>query len=241
MTPELQPYIEWLVAKAPWLTTLAFLVTGLRFALKPFSKWIQAGLSRAVMVVTATPQIDDDAVMQRFLGSVPYRLFAFLVDWGCSVKLPTVLSLQTAAAVQRRKSNGHLAALLLAVLWLTGCATLAPIAPGHDPLVVHAEELRKASFEHVTRFLKWEAEWRPVLPAKVTGFADTLRDEYPFWLATLKNETKRYKAARGEKADLQSAVDIMEEILRWVRLYMVDPDAAPDLQTLNALQGTPEL
>lgn len=95
---EIQPLIDALQDKLPWLAALTSFMGLARLLAKPISALVQSFFSKLVLFIQGTPETDDDAWLERVLGSKPYRFFAFVVDWVLSIKLPSSASVQTLKA-----------------------------------------------------------------------------------------------------------------------------------------------
>jgi hypothetical protein len=93
---DIQPLIDALQAKLPWLAALTTIMGALRLLAKPFSALVQSFFSKLLTYVESTPEKDDDTWVTTILGSKLYRLFAFVVDWVLSIKLPNSDSLKKA-------------------------------------------------------------------------------------------------------------------------------------------------
>jgi hypothetical protein len=91
---ELQPIIDWLQNKAPWLTTAIFVMGAFRIVFKVVSSKIQEYLTKAMQRVVDTEEEDDDLLMEQILRNPFYRVFAFCVDMITSIKLPSTATLQ---------------------------------------------------------------------------------------------------------------------------------------------------
>jgi hypothetical protein len=99
---ELQPFLDLISGKVPWLIpTLAFLMA-LRLPMKLLSGWLQRVLTSFVDRVAASPETDDEELLERLLGSLGYRFIAFWLDAIFSLKLPTSESL-----VKHRTDGGN--------------------------------------------------------------------------------------------------------------------------------------
>lgn len=129
---ELQPLIDALQDKLPWLAVLSSIMGLARLFAKPLSALVQSFFTKLLLYVQGTPETDDDAWVERLLASRPYRAFAFGVDWVLSVKLPTSASvlrvMVTDNANPPKDSNSRLGLWLLcgvlavgAVTTFTGC------------------------------------------------------------------------------------------------------------------------
>lgn len=86
---DIQPIIDALQDKLPWLAALTTAMGILRLASKPVSSLLQSFFTKLLLYVQGTPQTDDDAWVENILASKGYRAFAFIVDWILSIKLPT--------------------------------------------------------------------------------------------------------------------------------------------------------
>ena len=91
---ELQPLLDLLGGQGKPLITLIAWIGALRLVAKPVSAVIQGFFTKLVAKAIETPEADDDAAIARLLSCWPYRILAFLVDWGASIKLPTTQSLK---------------------------------------------------------------------------------------------------------------------------------------------------
>jgi len=64
-----------------------------RVPMKLISGWLQSTLTAFVARVAASPEQDDDALLNTVFGSIGYRVLAFTLDAALSLKLPTSESL----------------------------------------------------------------------------------------------------------------------------------------------------
>lgn len=87
---ELQPILDWLMGKWPWL---AGTMATARLLAKPISGLLQSFLTKLALYVIATPEQDDDLWVKRLVTHKAYRFSAFLLDWILSIKLPSEESL----------------------------------------------------------------------------------------------------------------------------------------------------
>jgi hypothetical protein len=85
----MQPLIHLLVAKCPWLPSVAIWVGALRLALRPFNLLMEGWLNRLVAKARASSDPEAEAWVDRLLRWMPYRVVAFLADYLSSVKLPS--------------------------------------------------------------------------------------------------------------------------------------------------------
>ena len=116
-----------------------------------------------------------------------------------------------------------LAACLL--LMLASCATPSNVAPGHDPLVVNAEQAQQSAFEAVDSFLAFEHAHRDLLWSVDPGIkraADRLRQTFPGANESLLRAIDAYKSNRTQelRANLNTWLAVVEtarvEAQRWV-------------------------
>lgn len=93
VTSVIEPLLKLMGGHGSWLVTLVAWMGALRLVAKPVSAVIQSFFTKLVAKAIETPESDDDAAIARLLSCWPYRILAFLVDWGASIKLPTTQSL----------------------------------------------------------------------------------------------------------------------------------------------------
>lgn len=114
---------------------------------------------------------------------------------------------------------------VIALALLAACATPSNVAPGHDPLVVNAEQAQQAAFEAVDSFLSFEHSQRDLLWALDPGIkraADRLRETFPAANDSLLRAIDAYKANRAPdlRANLNTWLAVVEtarvEAQRWV-------------------------
>lgn len=104
----LQPILDTLTQKYPWLATLLLAMGTSRLLVKLFSDRIQKSLTAALQRVAESPEQDDDLLAVKLLSARWYRVTAFIVDILASVKLPNIkslLSLQVAREVEKTKNT----------------------------------------------------------------------------------------------------------------------------------------
>ena len=94
MLQTLQPLLDALQGDQGWLLQLSAWMVAFRTIFKPFSAQLQAFLDRAVLWVQASPETDDDLLLERLLASRAYRFLAFLLDFFASIKLPSRAALK---------------------------------------------------------------------------------------------------------------------------------------------------
>jgi len=133
---DIQPLIDALQDKLPWLAALTSFMGLARLLAKPISALVQSFFSKLVMFIQGTPETDDDAWLERVLASKPYRFFSFVVDWVLSIKLPSSASVQTlkASGPDDGSIAGRLGLFLMLGLLATGCGTTAQRAPSATEL-----------------------------------------------------------------------------------------------------------
>lgn len=133
---EIQPLIDALQAKLPWVAAITSVMGLARLLAKPLSALVQSFFSKLVLFIQGTPETDDDAWLEKVLASKAYRFFAFVVDWVLSIKLPSSASVQTLKAIGADDGNiaGRVGLFLLLGLLATGCGTPAQRAPSATEL-----------------------------------------------------------------------------------------------------------
>lgn len=111
--------------------------------------------------------------------------------------------------------------LIVAVLMLSGCAS---IAPGNDAVVVNAERTTVLALDTFDLFLRWEFENRDALSAmpEIKQAADYVRTHAPAWLGTARDLTKAYKESRTpeNKANLQTITALLRRAVANAQQYM---------------------
>lgn len=114
------------------------------------------------------------------------------------------------------------AAVIMLAAVLIGCGT---IQPGADPIVVNAERVTASAVDTFDTFLKYEHNNRAALDSINPGihkYANVLRRNGQKWLQTARAETQAYKYNRSEtnKANLQTAIAVLQEAVNQVGQYM---------------------
>jgi len=127
---EIQPIIDMLQARFPWLATLLITIGTLRIVLKFFSGWLQGLLTSALQRVVDTTEYDDDRLAESILASKIYRVIAFFIDLLTSIKLPTTDSFKKLQSAKADNIAGKVGLWLLAGMLsfgamtaVTGCQT----------------------------------------------------------------------------------------------------------------------
>lgn len=77
---------------------------------------------------------------------------------------------------------------------LSGCSA---ILPGHDPLVVRAEQATQLLYVTTDRLLAWEHANRQSIP-QIKVACDRLRQNVPWILQRCRDATKAYKKSRND-------------------------------------------
>lgn len=119
--------------------------------------------------------------------------------------------------------------IVLLSLILSGCST---IAPGSDPVVVHAERVTGMALDTFDVFLKLEYENRARL-AKISPdihvTAELIRAKGFGWLSNARAATKRYKADRTEvtRSILVAATRFLEDAVLAAQKYIALSKATP--------------
>lgn len=109
------------------------------------------------------------------------------------------------------------------VCWLaTGCAY--KVAPGADPVVVHAEQLAISGPKVLDAFLSWERSNEAALlkaNPDIHAAADLCREYAPQAIRDLRAATKAYKQARtgGNLDKLKGSVAALDAILLSAKTY----------------------
>jgi len=82
-TSPLQPLLDGLLGKYGWLTTVILVIGSLRLLFKPVMLAIEN-------YVKQTPSTADDERLAKFEAGPIYKIIAFLLDLGASIKLPLI-------------------------------------------------------------------------------------------------------------------------------------------------------
>jgi hypothetical protein len=80
-----QPLFDGLAGKNGWLTTVVLVIGSLRLVFKPVMVAIEN-------YVKQTPNPADDARIAKFEAGPVYKLVAFVLDFGASIKLPAIVA-----------------------------------------------------------------------------------------------------------------------------------------------------
>lgn len=86
---------------------------------------------------------------------------------------------------------------ILPVLILAGILSGCSILPGHDPLVVRAEQATQLLYVTTDRLLAWEHANRGQVP-QLKPVCDRLRQNVPWVLERCRDATKAYKKAKTD-------------------------------------------
>ncbi len=111
--------------------------------------------------------------------------------------------------------------LVTCALLGSGCAS---VAPGHDPVVVRAEQTRSIAASTFAAFVKLEHYNRPALRAISSDFAriaDQVRSKSDGWIQSLTRVLAGYKASRNpeNRASLTAALSTLDAAMREVELH----------------------
>src|SRR5205814_2759778 len=79
----LQPLLDGLLGKYGWLTTVILVIGSLRILFKPVMLAIEN-------YVKQTPSATDDDRLAKFEAGPIYKIIAFVLDLGASIKLPLI-------------------------------------------------------------------------------------------------------------------------------------------------------
>lgn len=113
-------------------------------------------------------------------------------------------------------------ALPLLAMFIVSCAS---IQPGNDPVVVNAERTTQVAMTSFDSFLKYERSNEAALKSMNPGihqYANTIRDNGQKWLRTARAMTQAYKYNRNaeNKANLQTAIAVLQEAVNQINQYM---------------------
>jgi len=128
----------------------------------------------------------------------------------------------------------------LPVYTATLCALImgcAGIQPGNDPVVVNAERTTAVARDSFDSFLQYEYNNKTTLQnlnPNIHKFANKIRKNGVEWLQSARSMTQAYKYNRNDqnKANLQTAVAVLQEAVNQIRQYMTEaggpvPQASP--------------
>jgi hypothetical protein len=196
ITSQISTTLVDLAMRYPWLALIITLMGVLRLALKPVMMLLHAR-------VAATPEPDDDRLLESVERSLAFQAFAFFLDWFGSIKIPARPA--AAKAPTSTTLSLVLACGIPALLLVSGCKALAPEA---DPVVVRAEQTISISYETANTFVQWEASNRESIPPDVTAAADTVRTDFPPAHRAALDALAAYKADRSAYAK--------DKLLQWL-------------------------
>jgi hypothetical protein len=86
---QLAPFLQALSAEHGWLTAILTWMASARVFAKLCSPQLQQFFTDALLWVSSSKERDDDEFVLRVLMNPFYRVFAWLLDYLLSVKLPT--------------------------------------------------------------------------------------------------------------------------------------------------------
>lgn len=121
-----------------------------------------------------------------------------------------------------------LAVLFVAIPAGCGRTTLAPAGVYQgDKTLYAAEKAITSTYKEFQTFVKWESQWRTVLPAEVSQSADRVRLGAKKWIDTASELRDAYvRTPTTENKDkLQLALNIIDAALREAAKYMNDNKA----------------
>ncbi len=130
-------------------------------------------------------------------------------------------------------TSSHVAGIIAALIFLpaflfSGCQT-APVAPGNDPIVVHAEQTTRIALDTFKTIEKIEfdsystiKQIDPAVAAEIRTFVNSIRRQSPDWLQTARNVTEAYQMNRtaGNKASLDSAMAVLQVAIDESKKYL---------------------
>jgi hypothetical protein len=90
MNDQLQPLLNALTHKFPWLAALLTFMGGMRLVLKWVSGPVQQKLTARMTQAASGPDQDEERDWETVLRSRKYRVLSFALDLVCSFKLPTL-------------------------------------------------------------------------------------------------------------------------------------------------------
>lgn len=131
------------------------------------------------------------------------------------------------------------AALFSVAIFLTqsGCNG---VAPGHDPILVRAEQTTQIALETFDSFLKWEYDNRQALSKtpEIKKLADGIRASGISWLKSAREMTEAYRLNRTPeaKADLETALAVLSSALNEAKVYLRAKNRAALAPPCGALQ-----
>jgi hypothetical protein len=109
-------------------------------------------------------------------------------------------------------------AALLALVLITGCAT---VQPGSQNAEVQAERTLVISLASIDSFLRFESAHRSELPPSVAAIARAVRQDAPKALSSANTTRMAYKSNRsGGEASLWTALAVVESLVGQVRVWL---------------------
>jgi hypothetical protein len=91
---SMQPLVDALSGKFGKLPAIMAWIGSSKVVVMPLANWLQAKITEALMDVAKSPEKDDDLLVESVLSNRAYRLFAFMLKWLTSFKLPSMESWQ---------------------------------------------------------------------------------------------------------------------------------------------------
>ena len=107
------------------------------------------------------------------------------------------------------------------MLVVQACQTL----PGNDPVVVNAEKTTNEAYIAMENFKQYEYNNRATLEKlnpQIEHYANVIRRNEKQWLQSARSATMAYKNNRDatNKANLDTAIKVLQEAIRQVGIYM---------------------
>lgn len=140
---------------------------------------------------------------------------------------------------------GLIGLAMLCIVGPVGCGktTLAPAGVYQgDKVLYNAEKTITTSYRLFDSFLKWELQYRSILPVEVSRAADTIRLNAKKWITSAGNIRDAYAAnPTAENRDkLKLALDLIDTALSEATVYMANNQANAPNKGLTAGDPLPE-
>lgn len=241
---DLQPLIDLVSGKIPWLVPTLATLMAIRLPMKLLSGWLQRVMTAFVERVAVSPETDDDEMLRRVLGSIWYRFAVFLLDAVFSLKLPTADSLTLHQLKPSASGGVPVSAILLFAVALGGLIGCVPLQPGADPLVVRTEQAElgaQATFRLTLQTDQLDRGfWRTNAPA-FHDYCEFLRVPTPYqvtntlpryrvMLLSLDDVKLDYKQGRATSNALATALITLQSLQHqanaWLTIVTNMPGAA---------------
>jgi len=102
---ELAPLLDTLSAQHGWLTAALAWLASVRVFAKLCSPQLNVFFAETLLWIHDSPDVDDDAFVNRLLANPIYRITAWLLDYLLSVKLPTLAQFRALHEAQQQQKN----------------------------------------------------------------------------------------------------------------------------------------